>query len=335
MPKLVATQFQGQDADAEGACRFVLTLLKPRPARVRAHFQKRRAAAMGAQVVSIINMKGGVGKSTTAVSLCETLAIHHRRRVLLIDLDPQTNASIMAAGADRWGRLREEERTLDFYFEAYALNLKPKPFKSLIERGVSDLKGKPDFAIAASAPEFRFVERDLIEQFVKKGYHIDAIQKWINERFTNGLKSISSLYDFVVVDCPPGISLFAEAALMAADAILVPTIPDYVSRLGLIAFRRRALRLIEERRGGQAKLMVLATKVDESFSLHRSELEVMADGLGDSLFKVRIPQLVDIARAAEWSETVRTFDQKYGAATPVVTALGEEFLGKLDMVLAA
>lgn len=122
---------------------------------------------------------------------------------------------------------------------------------------------------------------------------------------------------------------------MAADAILVPTIPDYVSRLGLIAFRRRALRLIEDRRGGQAKLMVLATKVDESFSLHRSELDVMADGLGDSLFKVRVPQSVDIARAAEWSETVRTFDQKYGAASGIVTALGEEFLGKLEMELAA
>lgn len=285
---------------------------------------------MSARVVSIINMKGGVGKSTTAVSLAETLALHHRRRVLVIDLDPQTNASIMLAGADAWGKLREEERTLDFYFEAYVHQLDPKPFKSLIARGVSDLKGKPDLGLAASAPEFRFVERDLIEQFVKRGYHVDAIQKWICERFAAGLKSIWTAYDVVLIDCPPGISLFAEAALIASDVIIVPSIPDYVSRLGLIAFRRRALRLIEDRRGGASQLLVLATKVDETFSLHRSELEVMRDGLGDSLFKLAIPQHVDIARAAEWSETPRTFEQKYGEAAPVVQALGEEFLARIE-----
>lgn len=290
---------------------------------------------MGAEIVSIINMKGGVGKSTTAVSLAETLAAHHRRRVLIVDLDPQTNASIMAMGPARWSQLRDEERTLDFYFEAYAMGAKPKPFKSLIERGVSDLKGKTELAVAASAPEFRFIERDLIEQFVKKGYHIDAIQKWVAERFDHGLKSVENQYDYILIDCPPGISLFAEAALIAAHSIIVPTIPDYVSRLGLIAFRRRALRLIEDRRGGaKARLFVLATKVDEGFSLHRSELEVMADGLGDSLFKLRVPQHVDIARAAEWSETPRTFEQKYGAAAATVQALGEEFLAKVERAAA-
>jgi len=289
---------------------------------------------MGAEIVSIINMKGGVGKSTTAVSLAETLAAHHRRRVLIIDLDPQTNASIMAMGPEKWGRLRDEERTLDFYFEAYAAGAKPKPFKTLIERNVSDLKGVSELAVAASAPEFRFIERDLIEQFVKKGYHIDAIQKWVAERFGQGLKSVENQYDYILIDCPPGISLFAEAALIAANSIIVPTIPDYVSRLGLIAFRRRALRLIEDKRGGKARLLVLATKVDESFSLHRSELAVMADGLGDSLFALRVPQHVDIARAAEWSETPRTFEQKYGAAAPTVMALGEEFLAKVERAAA-
>jgi cellulose biosynthesis protein BcsQ len=290
---------------------------------------------MGAGIVSIINMKGGVGKSTTAVSLAETLAVHHRRRVLIIDLDPQTNASIMAMGPERWARVRDEERTLDFYFEAYAAGAKPKPFKSLLERGVSDLTGKPEIAVAASAPEFRFIERDIIEQFVRKGFHIEAIQKWVVERFDQGLKAVSGQFDHILIDCPPGISLFAEAALIAADCILVPTIPDYVSRLGLIAFRRRAMRLIEEKRGRAAQLFVLATKVEEGFSLHRSELAVMADGLGESLFSLRVPQHVDIARAAEWSDAPRSFEQKYGSAVGAVRALGEEFLSRTSQALAA
>lgn len=286
---------------------------------------------MPARLVSVINMKGGVGKSTTTVSLAETLALHQRRRVLIVDLDPQTNCSIMAAGPEKWNVLREAERTLDFYFEAYIAQQKPKPFKSLVEKGVSDLKGKPDVALVASAPEFRIVERDMIESFVKRGFQIEMIQKWICERFANGIKNIVNEYDYILVDCPPGISLFAEAALIAADAILVPSIPDYVSRLGLITFRKRALRLINERRGGPSQLMVLATKYEESFSLHRSEAQLLKDNLGEAMFDVRIPQHVDIAKAAEWSETTRTFEQKYAAMAGVVKKFGEEFQSKVDL----
>jgi chromosome partitioning protein len=289
---------------------------------------------MPARLISVINMKGGVGKSTTSVSLAETLALHQRRRVLVIDLDPQTNASIMVAGPEKWNELREAERTLDFYFEAYIVQQRAKPFKSLIAHKVSDLKGNPDVSLCASAPEFRIVERDMIESFVKRGFHIDAIQKWICERFANGLKTVINDYDYILVDCPPGISLFAEAALIAADAILVPTIPDYVSRLGLITFRKRALRLINERRGGPSQLMVLATKYEDSFSLHRSEAALLKDNLGDAMFDVRIPQHVDVAKAAEWSDKPRTFDQKYGGMASTIAKLGEEFVGKVELAPA-
>jgi chromosome partitioning protein len=148
------------------------------------------------------------------------------------------------------------------------------------------------------------------------------------------LKTVINDYDFILIDCPPGISLFAEAALIAADAILVPTIPDYVSRLGLITFRKRALRLINERRGGPSQLMVLATKYDESFSLHRSEAQLLKENLGDAMFDIRIPQHVDIAKAAEWSETPRTFEQKYGAMAQTVAKLGEEFVAKVELAPA-
>ena len=289
---------------------------------------------MPARLISVINMKGGVGKSTTTVSLAETLALHQRRRVLIIDLDPQTNASIMAAGPEKWNALREAERTLDFYFEAYIVQQRAKPFKSLIEHRVSDLKGKAEVSLCASAPEFRIVERDMIESFVKRGFHIDSIQKWICERFANGVKTVINDFDYILIDCPPGISLFAEAALIAADAILVPTIPDYVSRLGLITFRKRALRLINQRRGGPSQLFVLASKYDESFSLHRSEAMLLKENLGAAMFDVRIPQHVDIAKAAEWAEPARSFEQKYGAMAPIVAKLGEEFVSKMEMAAA-
>jgi chromosome partitioning protein len=208
------------------------------------------------------------------------------------------------------------------------------PFRSLISKKVTDLVGAPDIDLVAAAPEFRIVERDMIESFVKRGFHIDAIQKWICERFAQGLRMVMSDYDTIFIDCPPGISLFAEAALIAADAILVPTIPDYVSRLGLISFRKRALRLINERRGGDSRLFVLATKYDEAMSLHRSEADLLAENLGEAMFVTRVPQHVDIARAAEWSDTPRTFERKYGAMAPIVKRLGDEFIDKLALAPA-
>jgi len=286
---------------------------------------------MTARLVSIINMKGGVGKSTTAVTLAETLAVHHRRRVLLIDLDPQTNASIMAGGPDRWNAARRADRTLDAFFDAYAVGEKPAPLKSLVDKQVTDLKdnkGKVDVDLIAAAPELRYVERDIIEKFVRQQLHLDAIQKRICQWFAQGLKGMMDSYDDILIDCPPGISLFAEAALITSDAILVPSIPDYVSRLGLIAFRRRAMSMIRDRRGAPTTMFVLATKYDETFSLHRSEAGLLRENLGAEMFDLKIPQTVDIARAAEWSETKRTFEQKYAAAAPVIQALGEEFLVK-------
>lgn len=291
---------------------------------------------MTARLVSIINMKGGVGKSTTAVTLAETLAFHHRRRVLLIDLDPQTNASIMIGGPDRWNAARAADRTLDAYFDAFTIGEKPKPFKSLIDKKVSDLKGDPDVDLIACAPELRFVERDIIEKFVKQGLHLDAIQKKICTWMAQGLKTVLNDYDDILIDCPPGISLFAEAALIASDAILAPSIPDYVSRLGLIAFRRRAMGMIRDKRGAPSTMFVIATKYDETFSLHRSEADLLKDNLGAEMFDLRVPQMMDIARAAEWSETKRTFDQKYGQAGAIVRTLGEEFLAKTrELALAA
>ena len=71
------------------------------------------------RVVSVVNMKGGVGKSTSVCMLAEALASQGGMRVLVVDLDPQSNASMMLAGLDQWSRLRETDRTLDAFFNQF------------------------------------------------------------------------------------------------------------------------------------------------------------------------------------------------------------------------
>jgi chromosome partitioning protein len=79
---------------------------------------------------------------------------------------------------------------------------------------------------------------------------------------------------------------------------------------------------------------VVVTKYEDTFNLHRSEADLLKENLRDHMFDTRIAQHVDIAKAAEWSDTPRTFDQKYGAMAPVVARLGEEFVSKVELAPA-
>ena len=86
---------------------------------------------MAPRTVSVVNMKGGVGKSTTVASLAETLA-SEGVRVLVIDLDPQSNVSMMLAGQDRWVELRQANRTIDEYFNQYVYGGEPRFFREFV-----------------------------------------------------------------------------------------------------------------------------------------------------------------------------------------------------------
>jgi cellulose biosynthesis protein BcsQ len=88
---------------------------------------------------------------------------------------------------------------------------------------------------------------------------------------------VADSYDLVLFDCPPGISMFAEAAIELSEFIVIPTIPDYVSRLGIFAFRKRALRSMEQRRFTDDRIWTLITKFEQHNSLHQSEAAMLKD----------------------------------------------------------
>src|SRR5262245_24019489 len=103
-------------------------------------------------------MKGGVGKSTTVASLAEALA-SDGLRVLVRDLDPQSNVSMMLAGQDRWVELRSANRTIDEYFNQYVYGGEPRFFREFVANHVSDIAGDPQLDLLIATPEFRYIER--------------------------------------------------------------------------------------------------------------------------------------------------------------------------------
>ncbi len=284
---------------------------------------------MAPRTVSVVNMKGGVGKSTTVASLAETLA-SEGLRVLVIDLDPQSNVSMMLAGQDRWIELRKTGRTIDEYFNQYVYGGAPRFFREFVAGNVSDIAGDPALDLLISTPEFRYIERHALEKWVSQGFDI----KQLNTRFSrlthSAIENVADSYDLVLFDCPPGISMFAEAAIELSEFIVIPTIPDYVSRLGIFAFRKRALRSMEQRRFTDDRIYTLITKFEESNSLHQSEAALLKDQF--NVFDTRIPQAEQIARAAEWSDHKRTLEQKYGEAASVMRRFAGEFRERAGLI---
>lgn len=285
---------------------------------------------MSPRTVSVVNMKGGVGKSTTVACLAETLAAEGGLRVLVVDLDPQSNVSMMLAGQDRWIELRNGRRTIDDYFDQYVYGGEPRFFREFIAAGVSDISGDPPLDLLISTPEFRNIERHAMEKWIRQGFDMQQLAQRFSRLTHSAIESVADSYDLVLFDCPPGMSMFAEAAIGLSEFIIIPTIPDYVSRLGIFAFRKRAIRAMEQRRFTEDRIWTLITKFETASSLHVSEAALLKDQF--NVFETVIPQTEHIARAAEWSEVRRSIDRKYAGAAPVIRRLAAEFRERVGLI---
>lgn len=157
-----------------------------------------------ALVVAVANQKGGVGKTTTAVNLGASLAVAEQR-VLLVDMDPQGNAS---SGVGRPSRLAERGTYQVLIGEAHL-------------RDVILQTDLPHLHVAPSSPDLAAAELELVDE-------TDRAQRLREE-----LARVRDDYDYIVVDCPPSLGLLTLNALVAADAVLVPMQCEYFALEGL------------------------------------------------------------------------------------------------------
>lgn len=173
------------------------------------------------KVVSIVNMKGGVGKTTVAVSLAEASA-YMSKKTLLVDLDLQINASIALTGSCHRDFLPwHQHRTIEDYLQSCwdGRRLEPDAFFQAFGR-VYLLSGSPSISLF----ERRFLTAC---ETVYKARIILA--EWV----TNILRKAKNNFDLIICDTPPGLSLISEAAIRMSDCLVVPQIPDRLSTQGI------------------------------------------------------------------------------------------------------
>ena len=192
------------------------------------------------KVISIINYKGGVGKTTITANLASELTFR-KKRVLAIDLDPQSNLTFSFVKVDDWRDKYENDKTIKFWFDSLIDNQNNIPdFKQLIVR-LQDIDfifshlGLIDVDIELAAGFSSSTERQHKSNFLKTYSYI-----------RNELDKLKGEYDVVLFDCPPNFSIVTRNALIASDYYIVPAKMDYLSTLGINQLRNHVNTLVQQ-----------------------------------------------------------------------------------------
>ena len=179
--------------------------------------------------IAVMNTKGGVGKSTLVLALAETLSAQFRKNVLIIDSDSQASVSAMLLTAANLHRLQSEGLTIVDLLVASVLNNVAVDWPRFVVGGVSDVDEARTVYLIPSDMQLTLFEREVSKE---------SLHARLRTSISALLGHVRSVFDIVLIDCPPGLSVLTESWLREADFHFSPTKPDYVSTCGLEVFRR-------------------------------------------------------------------------------------------------
>lgn len=263
---------------------------------------------MPATVISLINMKGGVGKTTVAVNLAAYLAREHGKRVLLIDLDPQTNASLSLMPEKAWKAWSEEHGTMADVFEIAGEGKRSKN---------DDHHKFKDCIIHNVVPEIQNL--DLIPSHLKLTFlDLDLAARPGRERIlSRKIDKVSDDYDVILCDCPPNLQTATQNALYASDYYLVPTQPDFLSSIGLGLLLDRLDYLKSELEFKIKCLGVIFTRVRGHVTFHQETMKRLPDEKPFKklhFFKTVIPENISISEAPMSAKPMALYDASAAGA---------------------
>lgn len=233
------------------------------------------------RIIVVANQKGGVGKSTTAINLSSCLA-ELNQKVLLIDIDPQGNAT-SGVGIDK----NNVENTL------YELLVEESKLEDCIIENVYENLSLIPSNVNLSGAEIELVGIEGREFLLKN--HIDSIR---------------SQYDFIIMDCPPSLNVLTINAMTTADSVLVPIQCEYYALEGLTQLIH-TIELVQQRLNPDLIIEgVVFTMYDARTNLSLQVVENVKANLNQSIYKTIIPRNVRLAEAPSYGMPINLYDKK-------------------------
>jgi chromosome partitioning protein len=254
--------------------------------------------------ITVMNAKGGVGKSTLVLALAETLATYHGKKVLVIDADAQASISHMLMRQPQLEAAQSGCRTIVGYLIDAVLKESPANWRDFVIGEVSDVDDARSIALMPSDTQLTLFERD-----VSKGDHEVRLRRTIGAC----LAEAGQDYDVVLIDSAPGLSVLTECFLREADFYLSPTKPDYISTRGLKflqEFKQRDPEMgFAENLGVVINMKDLHSPTDERFDCWlREDLEYRC-------FRQSIPRATALQASGIVSPQLRSYWAKYPGET--------------------
>lgn len=261
-------------------------------------------------VCSLLNLKGGVGKTTLTVAVAHVLSGIFQKRVLVIDIDPQMNSTLMLLSEQQWSLAARNRKTIAEFIECLIIEGKDVSPRDYIIPRAGDVHQAASIDVLPSTIALAFVE---------------TAQRWSNfldmgagtfMRIATKLRQLTE-YDVILFDCPPSLGPLTMSALHASDSYFIPTIPDFLSTYGipeLCSYMNRYFKVHQMRPKAEG---IIINRYRSNSALHRDTIfqlqaaHTARPNLTPPVVKVFLPDSVGYASGAEF-RAFTTLKQKWG-----------------------